>query len=161
MAPSRFGRSMLLRVRYRRTGAAFSPLGSSLGRRWLAPTRGLSVTPPTPSKPSVSPWPRASQGGFRAVLCVIGNATIHREFRGNSAVEPQLCGLDRIRHSSARNHDRWDNPIRRRLIKCNVGMSYGSSDGTRGSLRRRWRGAQATPGSPLDKARVVAILLRG
>src|ERR1700753_3711084 len=51
LAPSRLGRLVLLRVRHRRTCAAFSPLGPKAAGRRRAVHRGLSVTSPTASPP--------------------------------------------------------------------------------------------------------------
>src|SRR5207244_1956864 len=66
LASPRLGRPQLLRVRRRRTRAAFPPLGPKVDGRRRAAARGLSVTSTTASSRSGSPSRDGSPAGCRA-----------------------------------------------------------------------------------------------
>src|SRR5579883_1949491 len=78
MASSCDRRPLLLRVRRRRTIAAFPPLGAR-GPRSCAPARGLNVTSRIPSPPFGSRSHDSSPTGFRAVPSAIEPIS-HRMF---------------------------------------------------------------------------------
>ena len=79
LASPRLRRPLLLRVRRRRTRAAFSPLARMRRPRRRARARGLNGTSPTRSPPPALPSRASSRSGFRAARSAIATALARRK----------------------------------------------------------------------------------